>query len=335
VTNPTDTIAICPGCQHPAHDPDVECEGGVDHGSKHWHRCLCLNRPGSSTACHPLMDCQGGKLGYSDIWYLQRGHTLSSADGPVTPDALTAPPAALPVSVVSGQTLRDRVVAALYEARRPGLGGMSEAEAVAYMADAVLAVLPPDGHTTNRADVLREAADRIDQTREPFPIAVQNGITWATAELRRLAAEAPQPEPDTACAHCGSSDHSWDGCEAYTKLVTAESAVEETGVELARHIADRPVSEIQAAFRILGWPPLRFELAAAQPARHAPGKAILCPDCAAKGRAVCTDDRETRPAARITNPQTGLGFATGGNWPAAVVPAAGAGQDETQEADRG
>lgn len=41
--------------------------------------------------------------------------------------------------------------------------------------------------------ILREAADRIDATREPFPIAVQNGIVWAVSELRRLADEA-QPE---------------------------------------------------------------------------------------------------------------------------------------------
>jgi hypothetical protein len=37
--------------------------------------------------------------------------------------------------------------------------------------------------------------------------------------------------------------------------------IEETGVALARYIADQPMSSIQAAIRILGWPPLRFELA--------------------------------------------------------------------------
>jgi hypothetical protein len=42
-----------------------------------------------------------------------------------------------------------------------------------------------------RAEVLREAADEIDATREGFPIAVWNGITWATAEMRRMAAAAP------------------------------------------------------------------------------------------------------------------------------------------------
>ena len=37
--------------------------------------------------------------------------------------------------------------------------------------------------------------------------------------------------------------------------------VEETGAALARYIADRPLSEIQAAFRILGWPPLQYAAA--------------------------------------------------------------------------
>lgn len=81
--------ATCPGCQHKSHAPGVECEAGVDHGLKRWHRCLCLSQAPSNTACHPLMDCQGGHFGYSDIWHLQRGRTLSSANGPVTPDVLT------------------------------------------------------------------------------------------------------------------------------------------------------------------------------------------------------------------------------------------------------
>jgi hypothetical protein len=62
----------------------------------------------------------------------------------------------------------------------------------------------------DRAAVLRWAADRIDATRADFPIAVQNGITWATAEMRRHAADE-QPgarhvhitihHPDPTTAH--------------------------------------------------------------------------------------------------------------------------------------
>jgi hypothetical protein len=39
-----------------------------------------------------------------------------------------------------------------------------------------------------QAAILRDAADRIDETKDDFPIAVRNGVTWATAELRRSAA---------------------------------------------------------------------------------------------------------------------------------------------------
>lgn len=48
--------------------------------------------------------------------------------------------AAVSVAVPPTMERRQRIIEALYEARRPGLGGMSEAQAVAYMADAVLAV---------------------------------------------------------------------------------------------------------------------------------------------------------------------------------------------------
>ncbi|MER7517827.1 hypothetical protein [Streptomyces sp. NPDC126499] len=60
------------GCGHAAHAPGTECEDGVNHGSKRWHRCLCLNLVGANAACPPDMDCQGGRLGYSDVWHLQR-----------------------------------------------------------------------------------------------------------------------------------------------------------------------------------------------------------------------------------------------------------------------
>jgi hypothetical protein len=35
------------------------------------------------------MDCQGGPLGYSDIWYLQRGYNLRGVNGEkITPEML-------------------------------------------------------------------------------------------------------------------------------------------------------------------------------------------------------------------------------------------------------
>jgi hypothetical protein len=60
----------------------------------------------------------------------------------------------------------------------------------------IAAVLP---EPTDRAAVLRAEADRIDATRADFPIAVRNGITWATAEMRRHAAECPECGTTGAC----------------------------------------------------------------------------------------------------------------------------------------
>lgn len=81
----------CTGCLHAQHT-GAECTAGVDHGPSHWHRCLCLARPGANLPCPPQMNCQGGPLGYSDIWHLQRGQSLWSLKGVVTPDVLTIPP---------------------------------------------------------------------------------------------------------------------------------------------------------------------------------------------------------------------------------------------------
>ncbi|MFD4921182.1 hypothetical protein ACFWNE_07660 [Streptomyces goshikiensis] len=88
------TSALCPDCQHEAHGlGDRECETAVHHGPSRMHRCLCLARPGAQTACPPQLDCQGGTLGYADIWCLQRGQSLRAVDGrTITPDILTAAP---------------------------------------------------------------------------------------------------------------------------------------------------------------------------------------------------------------------------------------------------
>ncbi|MEU5596628.1 hypothetical protein [Streptomyces sp. NPDC020298] len=87
---------VCPTCQHAAHRPGVECDGVVDHGPKRWHRCLCINLVDADRACPPQLDCQGGTLGYSDVWFLQRGQSLQGADGRViTPHVLKAASAAV------------------------------------------------------------------------------------------------------------------------------------------------------------------------------------------------------------------------------------------------
>lgn len=68
----------------------------IAHGPQHGHRCLCLNQPSASYRCHPLMDCQGGSLSYTDVWYLQRGAILQGKNGEmITSDVLNTSPAGI------------------------------------------------------------------------------------------------------------------------------------------------------------------------------------------------------------------------------------------------
>ncbi|MDH6610256.1 hypothetical protein M2164_005891 [Streptomyces sp. SAI-208] len=135
---------------------------------------------------------------------------------PVRPDRWAPEPpsdaraAASPVSVVSGQTLRDHVAEAREQLRAMALGLATgtgplveprgfDAALDAYR-DAVLAVLPPDGHTTNRAEAAQWAADFAEDVAERLrshhEFERANGALDVMTELRRLAAEAPQPEPN-------------------------------------------------------------------------------------------------------------------------------------------
>lgn len=82
----------CPNCEHDAHLPGTECGTPVHHGPSRMHLCLCLARPGAALSCPPQMTCQGGTLDYSDIWYLQHGHSLMSADGTISPEVLRVEP---------------------------------------------------------------------------------------------------------------------------------------------------------------------------------------------------------------------------------------------------
>ncbi|MGW1814233.1 hypothetical protein ACWCQM_11805, partial [Streptomyces sp. NPDC002125] len=73
--------------------------------------------------------------------------------------------------------------------------GQHMLDAVMAVADNELAELRAD-----RATVLNEAADRVDATDLPddYIDMFDNGARWATAVLRRMAAEAQQPTPDVA-----------------------------------------------------------------------------------------------------------------------------------------
>jgi hypothetical protein len=164
----------CPNCHHDQHLPGTDCDAAIGHGPNRWHRCLCLARPGAALSCPPQMTCQGGTLGYADIWYLQHGHTLVTADGAISPEAVVqtgvmsvgfpsgAPeptPVAPAAAPPTGQTgLRDRIAEALiawtYRGKDPEHGGILETvRANAYSrADAVLAVLPAPVDQADDAD---------------------------------------------------------------------------------------------------------------------------------------------------------------------------------------
>ena len=161
------------------------------------------------------------------------------------------------------------------------------------------AVLPPPA---DQAAVLRDAADTLAKSENAHHRNTAN-------RLRRLADEAQQPEPETGCAHCGSGEHSWDDCAAYTALTAEQPAV-----------------------------------GARQPDTETPG----CPDPIECSHEAALGQAESR--LRLVLAVAEVIEANGVAWaadsvrravkgdlsqPAAVVPAAGVGQGETQEGDRG
>jgi len=304
-----------------------------------------------------------------------------------------AAPAASPVSVVSGQTLRDRVVAALADALKPRYGGpqhntpgglpltATEEEIRLHraqpLAAAVLAVLPPDGHTTNRADVLLWAADVL--WNHPRATAIDSDFRSASDVLRRLAAEArgpwtaddrlkphavpaattpdvpsmtggfddsieipelaagaPQPEPaagvrqqpDTETPSPTDEDFAVAIDSVLDRLLPAigVSALERTRDQLGGVL--RPLVEQLRRER---------DLAIAHDRQPYPTAWAYEQACKALHRKTDALDRVREFLKRhehrvAVSPLDVLALL---DEPAAVVPAAGAGQDETQEGDRG
>jgi hypothetical protein len=163
----TDQTA-CPNCSHPHHLPGTECQTPVHHGPNHWHLCLCLARPGAALSCPPQMACQGGTLGYADVWYLQHGHMLVGEDGlpaedsepPAYPWAETVDAAGDTVRIpwldgdgreVGGITL-DRAQAAVLRDMLDGIlddEDVTEAEFDKMLAEGtpVEVAVPGDGHS--------------------------------------------------------------------------------------------------------------------------------------------------------------------------------------------
>ena len=135
--------------------------------------------------------------------------------------------------------------------------------------DAVLAVLPEPTTRAAASWAADFAEDVAEKLRSHHEFERSNGALDVAAELRRLAGEPQPTHSETRRCTCEhpADEHSIYGC------------------------VDGCACE---------WMPKRT------PVRHAPGKVILCPDCCAKGYAICMPD----------------------------VPAAGAGQDGAQEGDR-
>ncbi|GGM07019.1 hypothetical protein GCM10010099_23780 [Streptomyces cinereus] len=105
--------------------------------------------------------------------------------------------------------LRDRIAEALADAT----GARWPAQAFLTEADAVLGVLP---EPADRAAVLREAADALQQRGKPVCVEEDGDCCWfdAVKELRRVAAEAQpttKPERTCTCDH-PADEHSVYGC---------------------------------------------------------------------------------------------------------------------------
>lgn len=164
-------------CGHAAHAPGDECEDSVQHGPKRWHRCLCLNRAGANMACPPDMDCQGGTLGYSDIWHKQRGYTplVFVQSDPTTADDLIPPAVGLAAPTNHNTETEAR-------ARLAALIGYESDEYDAEFEQHLAAY---------RAAILNSAADDLFAL-DPAEAALAGQHAWVDAAnlLRRLAAGA-------------------------------------------------------------------------------------------------------------------------------------------------
>jgi hypothetical protein len=106
-------------------------------------------------------------------------------NAPLTVELHDSVSSAVVQSALAETAVRDRIAEALSEARRPGLGGMTEADAVAHMAAAVLAVLPAADRPAEEAYRLAvSAALRLgtDATWE----AIRDRAEDLTAEVQQL-----------------------------------------------------------------------------------------------------------------------------------------------------
>ncbi len=237
----TDPQTDCPNCHHDQHLPGTDCDAVMGHGPNRWHRCLCLARPGAALSCPPQMTCQGGTLGYADIWYLQQGHSLSSADGVISPEVLTVGPVAVGFPSVDEPACSDPIEcgheAALGQAQQEvrrlrlmvdeyGAGASALTDKLKRVRDlhretciAAKGDVSPTAFTCGMCEVLDAPAavvlpapvDQAAVLRELIAEAEECDGHITVQELRRMARKAEPasgtPQPETQAAHsCGNCE---------------------------------------------------------------------------------------------------------------------------------
>jgi delta 1-pyrroline-5-carboxylate dehydrogenase len=151
----------------------------------------CVRRAAAASSISPQYDAavERGNAALDDIEQAVRRWVAAHPE-----------PAAVQAPAADRAALRDRIAAAIYERNNPGLrwADAHPDDLVCYGndADAAMSVLPAP---TDRAAVLREAADRLDAGMEQFftewPDEPRNspyalGQKDAATELRRMADEA-------------------------------------------------------------------------------------------------------------------------------------------------
>lgn len=157
--------------------------------------------------------------------------------------------AAVPTHATDRAALREQVVQALYDARRPGLGGMTEAEAVAHMADAVLAALPTPADQASALNTpVRQRADCTE-----LEWAVQERARFERLYTREsVRADLAEQRADTAARDADIYQQRLERLsEGYTeqrkRAEEAERIRENADFHLGQEMARRQLAEKETA----------------------------------------------------------------------------------------
>lgn len=205
------------------------------------------------------------------------------------------------VEPTAGQAaLRDRIAevlreCAVYDSEERVWRSLSPAW-IEEITPAVLAVLPAPA---DRAAVYRELADQQEQTAATDVIRRRRSIATArrlfAAELRRMAAEAQQSEAVTHQPARSDEFERWLKAQRDTSTAWSDWHALDAALDLYRLHADTgtPLGKHVCEGQVVGDCECLEQAAAETPSvsvQHAPGKAIRCPDCRAKGYTVCLDE---------------------------------------------